>query len=368
MLHLVATCCSSLHLCQCYSIIIHYISYSILCERQDNVCQDVHIELFPLPASLFFTVKRLIKSKRTTNLSKFTVSALVHLAAVRFLRKNKNVSGMAQETEPELTQKTASKSYSGPDDIEIPFIDADETSNATESAINLDSVVDSEDQSLKGVVRRRVMYSVCDRCLGDIHLGKYFQDNEVQTSSELEKNNERDTSVQCTELEAHSSKSATEVIHSKNEEAILDTLLKHYKCLQVRGIRFTWLGIHQAYRVILVVCNTYITEPLPKLWAMTTALMLTAVANTFMKPYQDEKANKTAILSYAANLCIAMINIGKIFLATFSCKRNCSVVDTLLWYFSLCEKILLIYLPLVAFVVWVIYVGIQKSRSKDKSE
>ena len=96
----------------------------------------------------------------------------------------------------------------------------------------------------------------------------------------------------------------------------------------------------------------------------TTVLMLIAIANTLTKPYKDHKANITAILSYAANLCIAMMIICRTVLVTFDCKTNCSAVDTLLWYFSLCEKILLIYVPIVAFVVWFICMRVQKSRSK----
>ena len=343
--------------------------------------------LFPLPAFVYFTAKRLTKAESSMNLSKFTVSSLVHLAAVRFLRKSKKVSGLAQETAPdvsmvEFTQQTVSQSYSGPDDIEIPFIDASVSSNASEGCLrhrstSADSVASSTKESLaQARIENRVQTSVCDRCLGYIHTGKCFQDSEIQTSPQIEttKKNYCRSCLKRLEFETNDNElhdnalAADSVKHTKNEEAILDTLLKHYKCLQVRGIRFNWLGIHQAYRVILVVCNTYITEPLPKLWAMTTALMLIAVANTFMKPYQDDKANKTAVLSYAANLCIAMMNIGKTFLATFSCKTNCSVVDTLLWYFSVYENILLIYLPVAALVVWVIYVGVQKFRSKDKGE
>ena len=335
--------------------------------------------ILPLPAFLYFITNRLIEAKRRTNLKSFTLPALVHFAAVKFLRKGKKVSGMEQETA--MIQQTASQAYCGPEDIDIPFIEAEESNiSSNENSIRHrtrleDSVGGSSDENLvqlrignsKGV-QTTAVHNVCDRCLGDIHTRRCFQDNEMQTFSQIETNDKRDASVQCTELEAQSSKVSVTIEHSKNEEAILHTLLKHNKCLQVHGIRFTWLGIHQAYRVILVVCNTYITEPLPRLWAMTTALMLISVANTFMKPYQDDKANKTAILSYVANLCIAMINIGRTFLATFSCKTNCSVVDTLLWYFSSCEEILLIYLPVGTFVMWVIYIGVQKSRSKDKSE
>ncbi len=158
------------------------------------------------------------------------------------------------------------------------------------------------------------------------------------------------------------------MIYSELEEAILATLLKQYRCLQVCGVRFTWLGIHKAYRIILVACNAYITEPLPKLWAMTLVLFIITLLNIFAKPYKDKRANMTATLSYTANLCFAIINISKTVLLTFSCKTNFSVLATLLWYFSLGEKIVLVYLPVAALVVWVISVGIKKSQSKEKQE
>ena len=47
-----------------------------------------------------------------------------------------------------------------------------------------------------------------------------------------------------------------------SREAITYTLLKDYRCLEVFRVRFTWLGIHKLYRVWLVACNTYITDPL----------------------------------------------------------------------------------------------------------
>ena len=96
--------------------------------------------------------------------------------------------------------------------------------------------------------------------------------------------------------------------------------------------------------------------------------MLIAIANTFMKPYKDNKANKTAISSYAGNLSIAMINVFKTAPVTFDCKTNCFLVEILHWYFSLTEKILLIYLPSMAFVIWLIFMGVQKSISKDKKD
>ena len=303
--------------------------------------------LFPLPAFLFFTIRRLIDYKNSNTHTKGSipqtpVNSVDHLSDTL---EDQNETQINIDGETIHNGILSTKAFTSPENVVIPLIDeessfdsehylrhrntiSENSSNPGYLSLNKKSLIDSGNQTNVRCSHDKCVQTNCPR-------------NPVCVSS---------------------------VKYTRNEEAILDALLKHYKCLQVRGIRFTWLGIHQAYRVILVVCNTYITEPLPKLWAMTTALMLIAVANTFMKPYQDDKANKTAILSYAANLCIAMINIFKTGLVTFSCKTNCSVVDTLLWYFSLCEKILLIYLPVGALVVWVIYVGIQKCRSKDKKK
>ena len=246
----------------------------------------------------------------------------------------------------------------GPDDVVIPF-------TVDDSKINGDSdSVHSDRRSLndKGVQTSRLYDTEIKQYISESCL-RHKGDSEALKKGGL-------THTNKLHLMDKTQKNSSAVIpkYTKNEEAILDTLLKHYKCNQVRGIRFTWLGIYQFYRVILVICNTYITEPLPRLWAMTTSLMLIAIANTLMKPYKDDKANKTAILSYAANPCIAMINVFKTGLVTFDCKINCSVVDTVLWYFTLCEKILLIYLPVVALAVWLISIGVQKSSSKDKKE
>ena len=153
-----------------------------------------------------------------------------------------------------------------------------------------------------------------------------------------------------------------------SRKAILHTLVEHYRCMRIFGIRFTWMGIHKLYRLLLVVSNTYITEPVPRLLTMTSGLMVIAVANTLLKPYADNRANITAILSYAANLCIAMLNLWKTALATFDCKTNCSMKEDLLRYFEVFEKVFLIYLPFVIFVLWAICTGIQKCRSKPKTE
>ena len=149
------------------------------------------------------------------------------------------------------------------------------------------------------------------------------------------------------------------------KEAISHTLREHCRPLEFFGIRFTWLGIHKLYRLILVANSTYITEPTPRILVMTSSLMVITVANAIMKPYKNNAANVTAILSYAANLCVAMVNLWKTALVTLDCKTNCSMKDTLLWYFGF-EKFLLVYLPVAVLFVFVIFRAICKCFERNK--
>ena len=148
------------------------------------------------------------------------------------------------------------------------------------------------------------------------------------------------------------------------EREVLYTLLKHYRRLTLLGVHFTWLGVHLIYRVLLVVCYTYVTEPLTRLYVMTSVLMVTTVASTFLKPYRNNLANKTATLSYVASLSIAILNISKAVVVTFNCDTNCTFKNTLLWYLTRCEDVLLLYLPAVAFGFWLLSNGIRNCCSK----
>ena len=133
-------------------------------------------------------------------------------------------------------------------------------------------------------------------------------------------------------------------------------------------MRFTWLCIHKLYRVALLACNTFITEPISHLCLMTIVLIIVTVVNTFVKPYNDYKANLTASLSYAANLCLAMVNLFKTGLITFDCKLNCSFQASILWYFDLIENVLLSYIPYVVIASWFLYTIVQKCALKNKKD
>ena len=155
---------------------------------------------------------------------------------------------------------------------------------------------------------------------------------------------------------------------NSREEMIEDSLLKHYKCLSLFGIRFTWLGVHKIYRVILVACRTFITEPVARLYAMSVLVIMMTACNAFIKPYKEQMANKTATLSYIATLFIAIINIGKSHLVNYGCDTSCDHKDTVVRYMGKIEDLLLLYVPPVAVALWVLHTGLQKCLRKCKKK
>ena len=131
-------------------------------------------------------------------------------------------------------------------------------------------------------------------------------------------------------------------IKVKSSEGIIEhILLKHYKCIHFCGMKFTWLEIHKLYRILIVVCSVYLSESVPRILAMTGVLLVITIGNIFLKPYKDKRANKTATLSYIANLCIAIVNLWKATLVTFDFETNYSLRNILLSYFNVFEKCLL---------------------------
>ena len=151
-------------------------------------------------------------------------------------------------------------------------------------------------------------------------------------------------------------------------EVISDILLEHYRCLKLCGFRFTWLGVHKLYRVLLVICNTYITTPMTRLLIMTTILIHITVANILMKPYKGKRANQTASVSYITNLCIAIINLSKTMMSTFGCESNCFLRATVLQYMELTENMLLNWVPWAAVIVWVLHKGMTKCCLQTKHD
>ena len=101
---------------------------------------------------------------------------------------------------------------------------------------------------------------------------------------------------------------------------------------------------------------------------MTLVLIIVATMNAFVKPYNDNKANLTASLSYAANLCLAVLNVLKTGLVTFDCKSNCSLQATVVWYFDWAENVLLSNIPCVVIATWFVYTVFQKCGLKSKKD
>ena len=74
-----------------------------------------------------------------------------------------------------------------------------------------------------------------------------------------------------------------------SKEAITETLVKHYKTIKLFGISFNWLAIHKIYRMILVACNTYISDSIMKLCTMTSFLLGIMVLHSLLKPYKKDQ-------------------------------------------------------------------------------
>ena len=266
--------------------------------------------LFPAPVIMYFLIKELRKKIHS-------------LYRVKFLTESISIE-MLEPEKKTLDTQVNFDAYTGPKDIDIPFIDKDSDSNKySDSASDESSTASLSNDGKKNEARIAVDFPIIP----------------VRTMS-----------------------------YSKSEIEIITALLEHYRELNLFGVRFTWLCIHKLYRVALVACNTFIAEPISRLCLMTLVLIIVATINTFVKPYNDNKANLTASLSYAANLCLAVLNVFKTGLVTFDCKSNCSFQATVVWYFDLAENVLLSYIPCVVIAVWFVYTVVQKCGPKSKKD
>ena len=222
--------------------------------------------------------------------------------------------------------------------------------------INLDIHSDNTDHSSVSIDTLGQKYSISS---SDTDLGsEYSHDTIVDIN--ISNSNESDS-------EKNSSNFGPNELETSRQQ-VIHTLLEHYKTIKVFGIKLTWLCIHKLYRTILVACNTYITEPLTRIYFMTLVLLIIARFNAIVKPYKDITANSVAVLSHVANICIAMVNIGKSYMITFASITNESFRIMLLSYLDTCENVLLIYLPITAAGIWVINQGIKKCTRKLKDK
>ena len=266
--------------------------------------------LFPAPVMMHYVIKEIRRK--------------IHLLyRVKFLTENIPIEILGPE-KITLDCQVNFDVYVGPKDLDIPFIDEDSD--------------------------------------GDKHSDLTSDEFSIAPSSNNRKENDAQISVDLPIM------SVKTMSYSKSEMDILTALLEHYRELNLFGVRFTWLCIHKLYRVALVACNTFITEPIYRLCLMTLALIIVTVVDNIVKPYNDYKANLTASLSYAANLCLALLNIVRSVMITFDCKSNSSFQATVLWYFDLTENVLLSYIPCVVIAAWFVYTVAEKCSPKNKKD
>ena len=211
---------------------------------------------------------------------------------------------------------------------------------------------------------------VCGSSDSDTDIASEYSTDLIRVANEeSDASNQLENLVVFTERTNLQDRKVKQPKFSNSREAIKYTLLKHYRTLTVFGFQFTWLGVHKFYRVCLVRCNTYITYPLTKLCTMSLVLFLISVVNVFTKPYRDRNTNRVAVLSYAVNVCIAVINLMKTMLVIHDCKINCGVhKDITLWYMGKVEDVLLIYILTLVFPLVLLSMALRKCRGKSKEE
>ena len=118
---------------------------------------------------------------------------------------------------------------------------------------------------------------------------------------------------------------------------------------------------------MLVVSNTYVTDPLSRLIIMTSLLVFMTICNVFVQPYKKRTANIVAIVSYLCNIVIAMINTCLAVMERFSCRTNCASMMIVVQWFNKCEQILVIYLPISVVALWLVMSKLVKYKRKDKN-
>ncbi len=155
------------------------------------------------------------------------------------------------------------------------------------------------------------------------------------------------------------------LVFSKSEEAFLDLLIKYYRKLTVCGVSFVWLGVHKLYRMILVICETYISEPFPGLSTMTLFVLCMFLCVTFAKPCREDVANKLMSFSFAANIMIAVFNICKAALNAGNFESN-ALVEAMLVLFDVLETWLMV--PLTAVALWAVFSVVKQKIRKYKRQ
>ncbi len=138
-----------------------------------------------------------------------------------------------------------------------------------------------------------------------------------------------------------------------SSEIIVETLLKHYKTLKLGSCSYTWLGILKVYRMSLIACHTYITEPLVRLCCMAVFVLCITVATPIVRPYKKESLNIIAFLSHVATIVVCFINIVKAAFIAADFKVN-ALVEKVLQGCDVLEPVLLNWILVFAVVCWML--------------
>ena len=223
----------------------------------------------------------------------------------------------------------------------------------SESSVNIELDSESEMSDHKrsyslDTLGQEYVYSSSDTDIGSIYSHESEREFNIENCSTLSNSGQNDK--------------------RGSREEVLNTLLKHYKTLKLFGLKFSWLIVHKLYRTTLVAFNTYITEPVSRIFLMSLILMTVAILNSVIRPYKEDTVNTVAILSYAANLCIALISMFKVSIMTFDCRTNCPLTSILLGHLDICEDLFLIYIPIGAVVLSTLHMGLKKCTEKKKDE
>ena len=288
-----------IYVCTCIVPIFFVIAYVPFWvkERRMSVQSFILCCLFPLPVMLVFCVswykKRKYVTSQPSNKNGFETLEMVEIQSVEHTEDStKESSGKVSFTSRELNgsenlQKTAAVLHSAEikEGIHVAR-QIPETSLSYNSLIN--GFEDLEENQTKDEFSMEEK-KISTAAAVDIMSNELVNKKNISKQKSADKDN-LDKTEGCemvTDEQKNENKFDQNKVDKINscEELIEDSLLKHYRCLSLFGIRFTWLGVHKIYRVILVVCRTFIMEPVTRLYVMSvTAVMMTA-CNAFIKPY-----------------------------------------------------------------------------------
>ena len=362
-----------IYVCTCIVpifIVIAHAPFSVK-ERRMSVLNFILSCLFPLPVMLAHCVVWHRKRKSTTIENEFETLEMVEIQSVENIEDSTETLGKVSLTSEELN---ASENLQ----VTMAILSSTKIKQRTNVAryvpetshscmlINSSEELENQPKDEGPMENKKILTATAL----DIMTDELANEKDINRQNSIDEDS-IDKAEGCKKITDEQKKGKTldenkvDKINSC-EEMIEDSLLKHYKCLSLFRIRFTWLGVHKIYRVILVACRTFITEPITRLYVMSVFVIMLTACNAFIKPYKEQIANKTATLSYITTLFIAVINIGKSYLVNFGCDTSCEYRDTVVRYMGRAEDILLLYVPIIAMGLWLLHTGLQKCLKKCK--